>query len=126
MTDYYDVTLLDGVLGMDSPERRVLRFKEDSSGGTFYTQFYDVNGGKVDLSGGTVTFRYRTPAGTINTTIATLTVESATDGKAYWLMGTASVPTSGAFVSEFRLDAGVKSLRSDNISMVVAPTLPST
>ncbi len=126
MTDYYGVTLLDGVLGMDLPERRVLRFKEDSAGGTFFAQFSDLNGGNVDLSGGTVTFRYRAPAGTINTGIATFTVESATDGKAYWVLGTASVPTSGAYVGEFRMTSASKSFRSPNFGVLVDKTLPDT
>ncbi len=126
MTDYYSVTLLDGVLTMDMPERRVLRFKEDSSGGTFYAQFYDLNGDEVDLSGGTVTYRYRTPAGTVTTHIGTFTIETATDGKAYWVLGTASVPTSGAYIGEFRVTSASKSLRSDNFSMLVDPTLPNT
>ncbi len=123
MVDYYGVTLLTGVVGMNAPERRVLHFKEDSYGGTFYAQFYDLDGNEFDLTGGTATLRIRTPVGTVSTAIATFTTESATDGKAYLVIGSAFLATSGGYVGEFRVSSASKVDKSDDIPVLVRPSV---
>ncbi len=123
MTDYYAVTMLDGT-GQNFAERRVLRFKQDQYGGTLYYQFYDTDGNEVNLTGGTTTFRTRVVGGTSNSFIGTLTVESASDGKAYYVTRSTDFATSGAHIGEFRVTSSSKDIRSPTFGVLIDSDLP--
>ena len=111
---------------LDWPERRVLTFKQGQYGGTHYYQLFDMNGDDVDLTGGTVTFRYRTPSGTVCTTIGTLTLETASDGKCYWVPGSTAFNTVGGYVGEFRAAWSSKTYYSPTFSVQVERKMPDT
>ncbi len=126
MVEYYSITMLTGTNPSVPLERRVLRFKEDSFGGTFYYQFTDSDGTSIDLTGGTALLRVRTPSGASSTFIGTLTTETATDGKAYYVPRSTDFATSGAYVGEFRIQYGTtRTDISPTISIMVEAAMPS-